>query len=258
MASTATLALARFVFGFSLALLSAAIFLVLATLALSAVRRAVHGIDEERHQDIASGVVVFIAVVLALVACYGVGHALHAWLGASVLVGGLPNWLAGQSHVSAAALMGATVALGLAAAAPGLWRRWRDREPAAPKAREGKGSASQPAKASKAKASAKAPAKASAKTRKAEKPQRGSRIPALGWGALFLLLLGGVLLAFAYIVAPLHSLPTGEDARAVARAGLQAMHADRARPVYYAGAGLLGAGALVLLAWLCTRRRVTD
>lgn len=239
-----TVALARFVYGFSLAWIAAAILLAVAGLCLVLVRRAVQTFETERHQDLASGVLVFVSVVVALAACYASGHALHAWLGRSALVGGQAHWLAGNSHVSAAALMGATVALGLAAAAPGLWRRLR--EPRAAQASQG-GKSAKPAK----------PVKAIKNTAKTAKPARAPRLSGLGWGALFLVLLGGVLLAFAYIVAPLDPAPlaAGADAKAIARAGLNAEHASRARPVYYAAAGLLGAGGLVFLGWLFSRRR---
>ncbi|MFU2053124.1 hypothetical protein [Bordetella hinzii] len=247
MVSSMTVALARFVYGFSLAWITAAILLALAGLCLALVRRAVQTFETERQQDLASGVLVFVSVVAALAACYASGHALHAWLGRSALVGGQADWLAGNSHVSAAALMGATVALGLAAGAPGLWRRLR--EPRAEKSPQG----GKPAKSAKPVKTAKA-AKSAAKS---AKPARAPRVAGLGWGALFLVLLGGVLLAFAYIVAPLDPAPlaAGADAKAIARAGLHAEHASRARPVYYAAAGLLGAGSLVFLGWLFSRRR---
>ncbi len=237
-----TVALARFVYGFSLAWIAAAILLALAGLCLVLVRRAVQTFETERHQDLASGVLVFVSVVAALAACYASGHALHAWLGRSALVGGQAHWLASNSHVSAAALMGATAALGLAAAAPGLWRRLRE-----PRAEKTPQRSAKPVM----------PAKSAAKTRKAAKPARAPRVAGLGWGALFLVLLGGILLAFAYIVAPLDPAPlaAGADAKAIARAGLHAEHVSRARPVYYAAAGLLGAGALVFLGWLFSRRR---
>lgn len=247
MVSSMTVALARFVYGFSLALIAAAILLALAGLCLVLVRRAVQTFETERHQDLASGLLVFVSVVVALAACYASGHALHAWLGRSALVGGQAQWLAGNSHVSAAALMGATVALGLAAGAPGLWRRLR--EPRAEKAPSG-GKPAKPAKAAK-------PVKAAKSAAKSARPARAPRVAGLAWGALFLILLGGILLAFAYIVAPLDPAPlaAGADAKAIARAGLHAEHASRARPVYYAAAGLLGAGGLVLLGWLFSRRR---
>ncbi|AZY49219.1 hypothetical protein ACLQ9F_14370 [Bordetella avium] len=242
-----TLALARFLFGFSLALACTAIFLAVSMVCLYFVRRAVRTLPDERHQDLVSAAAVLLCVVVALLGCYASGHALHAWLGRGIAMG-QPNWLAGNSHVSAAALMGATVALGLAAAMPGLWRRLRE-----PQAK-----AETPAVSSKASAKL---AKVE-KTAKAEKAARRAggrapRIAALGWGALFLILLGGVLLAFAYIVAPPGpaSLAAGADAKAIARADLHAEHASRARPVYYAGAGLLGAGGLMLLAWVVLRRR---
>ncbi|OZI74900.1 hypothetical protein [Bordetella genomosp. 12] len=242
-----TVVLARFAYGFALAWIAAAIFLGLAVICLGLVRRSVQSFETERQQDLASGLAVFVAVMVALAACYASGHALHAWLGKSALVAGQAQWLAGNSHVSAAALMGATVALGLAAAAPGLWRRLRT--PRAEQARE-------PARAPKA--AKKSPAKKDSKAPKASARSvaRPPRVAALGWAALFVMLLGAILLAFAYIVAPLDPTPlaAGADAKMIARASVQAEHILRARPIYYAAAALLGAGGLIFVAWLLSRR----
>ncbi|AMD46887.1 hypothetical protein FYA67_10090 [Bordetella holmesii] len=239
-----TVVLARFVYGVAMAWIALAIMLALALVCLRVVRRTVRSFETERQQDLASGLVVFVAVTVALAACYACGHVLHAWMGKSALVGGQPQWLAGNSHLSAAALMGATVALGLAAAAPGLWRRLQTPRADRPVPQEGR-----------AKPEKKASPQRSTKAAVKQRP-RPRRIAALGWAALFVILLGAILLAFAYIVAPLDPAPlaAGADAKMIARANVQAEHILRARPIYYAAAGLLGAGSLIVFGWLISHR----
>ncbi|ARP79135.1 hypothetical protein [Bordetella genomosp. 6] len=234
------LVLARFGFGFCM-LLAALVLLVAATLlATRLVGWAVRAFALERSQALASGVAIFVLVALALWGCHAVGEALYGAIGATALVGGAPHWLAGNSHLSAAALMGATTAAAMLAGGPAFWRWLRARraaaaeQPAARKAAPPKG----------AKPAARA-AKAAARTQLAP---RGQRIPWLGWTAFFLLFIGAAVLAFAYIVAPIEA----------GASGLRLEHATRARPVYLAGLTLLGGGAFFLLAWLSRRRTPRD
>ncbi|MGE0949400.1 hypothetical protein ACPWUU_13050, partial [Bordetella pertussis] len=109
------LVLARFGFGFCM-LLAALMLLVAATLlATRLVGWAVRAFALERSQALASGVAIFLLVALALWGCHAVGEILYGAIGATALVGGAPHWLAGNSHVSAAALMGATTAAAMLA-----------------------------------------------------------------------------------------------------------------------------------------------
>ncbi|MFJ1025679.1 hypothetical protein WLW66_14370, partial [Bordetella bronchiseptica] len=117
------LVLARFGFGFCM-LLAALVLLVAATLlATRLVGWAVRAFALERSQALASGVAIFVLVALALWGCHAVGEALYGAIGATALVGGAPHWLAGNSHVSAAALMGATTAAAMLAGGPARFGR---------------------------------------------------------------------------------------------------------------------------------------
>ncbi|WAZ38180.1 hypothetical protein GSJ00_10015 [Bordetella pertussis] len=125
------LVLARFGFGFCM-LLAALMLLVAATLlATRLVGWAVRAFALERSQALASGVAIFLLVALALWGCHAVGEILYGAIGATALVGGAPHWLAGNSHVSAAALMGATTAAAMLAGGPAFWRWLRARRAAA-------------------------------------------------------------------------------------------------------------------------------
>lgn len=129
MACFMALVLARFGFGFCM-LLAALVLLVAATLlATRLVGWAVRAFALERSQALASGVAIFVLVALALWGCHAVGEALYGAIGATALVGGAPHWLAGNSHVSAAALMGATTAAAMLAGGPAFWRRLAGRRP---------------------------------------------------------------------------------------------------------------------------------
>ncbi|SAI69390.1 membrane protein [Bordetella ansorpii] len=240
------LVLARFLFGFVLSLACVSLLIAATWISTRVVALAIRHFPTRRAQDLASGAAVLIVVVLTLAGMYASGHLLYRALG-DVLAQSLPHWLAGDDHLSAAAVLGALAGLGGLAYVPALWRRWRDRETTAP-APKSKGG-DKPAKAASTitEKTAARPAPATSRAKAAE-PAKGPRVPQLGWLALFLLAIGGVLLAFAFIVAP-----PNPDA-----AGTALAQAGRARPVYLAAAGLLGAGILFLLAWVGWRRPAPD
>lgn len=240
------LVLARFLFGFALSLACVALLIAATWISTRVVALAIRHFPTQRAQDLASGGAVLVLVVLTLAGMYASGHLLYRALG-DALAQSVPHWLAGGDQLSAAAVLGALCGLGGLAYMPALWRRWRDRDTTAPTAKAN--GADKPAKAAST-GGGKAPSRpAAAKTRaKAAAPAKGPRVPQLGWLALFLLAIGGVLLAFAFIIAP-----PQPDAATHALA-----QAARARPVYLAAAGLLGAGILFLLAWLGWRRDAPD
>ncbi|CAM3494697.1 Integral membrane protein [Bordetella sputigena] len=256
------LVLARFIYGFSLSWIVAAVLIAATLLCIRLVGIAVVAFEEEHKGNIAGAACVAATVVGALAAIAWLGHRLYDVLGASALVGGTSHWLAGGNTLSPAAIFGALAGFGCLA---GL-RGWMNRPPRDPaeaaakeKAREKAAKEKAAAKAERrAKGSAEAPARktraASSSRAKASAPVRGPRIPQLGWSALFLLLLGSAVLAFAYGVYPL-SLPP--DATAAATRLYHDM-APRARPVYLTAAVLLGAGAVLALAWFFWRRRPED
>ncbi len=230
---SAPLTLARFLFGFSLTWVVAAVLLTMSAGCLLMLRWVMQSASEARRQDLISGVVVLACVALGLVACYAAGHALHAWFGSGGWAQGRADWLAGQHHVSAAALMGATVAGGVMAGGPRLWRRWRSSA--------GSTGGKPPKEASKAAepAGKRAPTAASKRVADPAVPVRGPRRAGLGWAALFLLAAGLLLLALLHIVAPLF----GAGPR------IPGDVLERARPLYYLAAALLAASGLALAGW---------
>ncbi|QIM72576.1 hypothetical protein EYB34_15125 [Bordetella trematum] len=235
---SAPLALARFLYGFSLAWAVAAILLSMSAGCLLMLRWIMRTHQEDYRQDLISGIVVLACVTLGLMACYAAGHALHAWFGAGRWAGGRQDWLAGQHHVSAAALVGATAAAGLMAAGPRLWRRWRAR---------GEAAGSKPPKAagkSVAPATKRTPKAAAGRAASQAAATHGPRRAGMGWAALFLLAAGLLLLALLHIVAPLLDIGAGG-----ATPEVPDDVAERARPLYYLAAALLSAGALALAGW---------
>ncbi|HEY0295047.1 MAG TPA: hypothetical protein VGC69_06910 [Bordetella sp.] len=243
--------LVRFLFGFALSLVSALLLAVATWLCLKLIALAMNLFAERRTQDMAGALIVLTVIAAALAALYGAGHALYGYMGAWRAVGQAPGWLAGPRLISPEAILGALAGFGGLAAIPGAWR-WRaqlaaaqrDEQPAKPRAAEDK--AAKPTKA--AKSSAK-PAATAASARAAAKaaapaPKRPT-IPQLGWLALFLLALGGVLLAFVVIVAPL--TPAGSLAATLRGAG-------RLLPIYVSALALFGCGLLCLLLWRVCRR----
>ncbi|OZI23470.1 hypothetical protein CAL26_08465 [Bordetella genomosp. 9] len=260
------LVLARFIYGFSLSWIVAAVLIAATLLCIRLVGIAVVAFEEENKGNIAGAACVAATVVGALAAIAWLGHRLYDVLGASALVGGTSHWLAGGNTLSPAAIFGALAGFGCLAGVRG-WMNRTPRDPeevareAAVKAKAREKAAKEKAAREKAAAKAErgarnqdeAPARktraASASRAKAAARVRGPRIPQLGWIALFLLLLGSAVLAFAYGVYPL-SLPP--DATAAATRLYQDM-APRARPVYLAAAVLLGAGAILALVWFLWR-----
>lgn len=264
------LVLARFFYGFSLSWIVAAVLIAATLLCIRLVGIAVVAFEEEHKGNIAGAACVAATVVGALAAIAWLGHRLYDVLGASPLVGGTSHWLAGGNTLSPAAIFGALAGFGCLA---GL-RGWMTRPPRDPEevsrlaaakqkarekaAKEKAAARAEPSGKGRAKSSDEAPARktraASASRAKAVARVRGPRIPQLGWSALFLLLLGSAVLAFAYGVYPL-SLPP--DATAAATRLYHDM-APRARPVYLTAAVLLGAGVVLALAWFLWRRRPED
>lgn len=246
------LVLARFLYGFSLSWIVVAVLIAATLLCIRLVGIAVVAFEEEHKGNIAGAACVAAVVVGALGAIAWLGHRLYDILGASALVGGTAHWLAGGNTLSPAAIFGALAGFGCLA---GL-RGWMNRPPRNPALAKEQAAEKAQRKADRAAAADGKPA--ARKTRaagvapraKAAVRVRGPRIPQLGWSALFLLLLGGALFAFAYGVDPL-SLPP--DATAAATRIYQDM-AARARPVYLAAAALLAAGAAVALVWYFWRR----
>lgn len=238
-----TLALARFLYGFSLAWMVAAILLAMSAGCLLMLQGVMRTHLEERRQDFISVAVVLVCVTLGLMTCYAAGHALHAWFGSGRWAGGRQDWLAGQHHVSAAALVGATVAGGLMAAGPRLWRRWCAR---------GASVSSKPPKAAgkpAAPASKRAQKAAAGRTASQATAMRSPRRAGLGWVALLLLTAGLMLLALLHIMAPL----LGVGAGSATSPGVPDGMAERARPLYYVAAALVAAGGLALAGWWCWR-----
>jgi hypothetical protein len=249
------LVLARFLYGFSLSLMVVAVLVVATLLCVRLVGIAVVAFEEERKGDIAGAACVAAIVVAALAAMLWLGHRLYDGLGASALVGGTAHWLAGGNTLSPAAIFGALAGFGTLAGVLGRLTR-APSDPAEAKSRAADKAQAKAAKAKADKAAA-VPARkagAAASARKAAPPVRGRRIPELGWIALFLLLLGGAVFAFAYGVDPLW-LPTGASATAAKH--YQDM-AARARPVYLAAATLLAAGGLLAVIWWFWRRAPED
>jgi hypothetical protein len=252
------LVLARFLYGFCLSWIVVAVLIAATLLCIRLVGIAVVAFDEERKGDIAGALCVAAVIAGALAAMAWLGHRLYDALGTSSLVGGTSHWLAGGNTLSPAAIFGALAGFGILA---GL-RGWMNRPPKDPAEIKAAAAARAAAKAAKAKAAkvdkpavkSSADKSRTAAARKAGTPARGPRIPQLGWAALFLLLLGGAVFAFAYGVDPL-SLPPNATA---AMTRLYQEMAVRARPIYLVAAGLLGAGVLFTLVWFLWRRKPLD
>ncbi|WP_454690919.1 hypothetical protein [Achromobacter aloeverae] len=274
------LVLARFVFGFSLSWIVAGVLLLATLLCIRLVGIAVVAFADERRGNVAGAIAVALLVAGALALIYFLGDRLHMALGASMLTDGAPNWVAGGNHLSAAAVFGAMSGVAALAAIPA----WLNRPRLSPEEKAARAEAvralkekqrlerakarekaeKEQAKAQKAEARAEAAAArearaaakeskgaAAGKRAKAEAPApRGARRAGLGWTALFLSLLGAVMLAFAFSVAPLWAPQNASAATVTYYHNL----AERARPVYVAGGGLLGLGLLLLVAWQVWRR----
>ena len=233
--------LTRFLFGFALSLASAALLAAATWLCLKILALVMLLPISRRAQDAAGASTVLAVIAAALAALYGVGHALYGHLGAWPGIGQPGGWLAGPRPISPEALLGALAGFGSLAGAPGLWRGLmrlaapREDAPAA-KSRAADKSA-KPAKAAK-------PAAARSASARAAAPERLA-IPQLGWMALFLLAIGGILLAFAIIVAPI-----------AVKSSLSATlsGAGRLLPIYACALALLGCGLLCLLLWRIWRR----
>lgn len=233
--------LIRFLFGFALSLASAALLAAATWLCLKILALVMLMPISRRFQDAAGAATVLAVIAAALAALYGVGHALYGHMGAWPGTGHASDWLAGPRPISPEALLGALAGFGSLAAAPGLWQglvHLASPRPVEPKAKSRTaGKADKPAATTK-KAAKPASARAGAD------PAR-VRVPQLGWMALFLLAIGGILLAFAVIVAPI-------ALKGSLTATLQG--AGRLLPVYAGALALLGCGLLCLLLWRVWRR----
>lgn len=251
------LILARFLFGFTLTWIAAAVLILTTLLVIRLIGIAVAACADKRHADLTSAACVAVLVATALRGIYAVGQVLQDALGRLIPGGHAGEWLSQTDALPPAALFGA--AAGLAAMA-GI-HAWIFRPPAAP-GRDARAAASARREADRA---AKAPAAARGRSRKPEAAAaakggpntaksaapRRPRIPQLGWTALFLLLLGAAVLGLAISITPLG--PPGDAAPDVLRR-FQDVE-QRARPVFTAALALLGVGLLFLLSWLTLRRR---
>lgn len=230
--------LIRFLFGFALSLASAALLALATWLCLKILALVMLLPISRRSQDAAGALTVLAVIAAALAALYGVGHALYSHMGAWPGVGQAAGWLAGPRPISPEALLGALAGFGSLTAAPGLWRGLvrlaapRTGE-SAPKPRAADNKPDKSARTAKSAAAKSAPA-----------PKRAA-IPQLGWMALFLLAVGGILLAFAVIVAPIAL--KGSLAATLSGAG-------RPLPIYAGALILLACGLLCLLLWRIWRR----
>ncbi|MGN6578873.1 MAG: hypothetical protein ACTHJ1_02660 [Bordetella sp.] len=235
--------LTRFLFGFALSLTSAALLAAATWLCLKILALVMLLPIDRRAQDAAGALTVLAVIAAALAALYGAGHALYGHMGAWPGIG-LPGggWLAGPRPISPEALLGALAGFGSLAAAPGIWRGLMLF--AAPRAGDPAGKSRAADKSAEKAAKVAKPAAAKSKPARAATPKRIA-IPQLGWMALFLLAIGGILLAFAVIVAPI-----------AIRGSLSATlsGAGRLLPIYAAALILLGCGLLCLLLWRIWRR----
>ena len=245
------LVLARFLFGLSVTLAAVLLLLGAAALGLRAVRALFGRVDDERHQAIGSGILIFILVAIALALIYFSGTWLHGALG-DWLAPGEHGWLGGGEHLPAGAVLGAIAAVGLLAYAPALARLRRragdDGDKPAP-ARKTAAQGELDLEKTKARAAARAAPKSKTTKKVAPAPPKGPRIAVLGRSAAFVLALGALLLTFSYIVAP-QGLPLPPDWTALQAGPL----AQRARPVYLAAYLLLAAGIALLGLWFIIRR----
>ncbi|MFC4274802.1 hypothetical protein [Achromobacter aloeverae] len=276
------LVLARFAFGFSLSWIVAGVLLLATLLCIRLVGIAVVAFADERRGNVAGAVAVALLVIGSLALIYFLGDRLHMALGTSLLADGAPDWVAGGNHLSAAAVFGAMSGVAALAAIPAWLNRPRltpeekaaraeamralkekrrlehakakekaDKEHAKALKAEAKAQAAAAHEAKAAAREGKAAAAGGGKRAKAQAPApRGPRRAGLGWTALFLLLLGAAMLAFAFSMAPLWP-PHNASASAVTY-----YHnlAERARPVYLAGGVLAGLGILLLMLWQVWRR----
>jgi len=233
--------LTRFLFGFALSLASAALLAAATWLCLKILALVMLLPIDRRAQDAAGALTVLAVIAAALAALYGVGHGLYGYMGAWPGIGQPGGWLAGPRPISPEALLGALVGFGSLAAAPGIWRGLirlaapRVDEPSAKSRAADK--SDKPAKATK-------PASARSAPTRAAEPRRPA-VPQLGWMALFLIAIGGILLVFAVIVAPI-ALKSSVSATLSG--------AGRLLPIYAGALILLGCGLLCLLVWRLWRR----
>jgi len=250
------LILARFLFGFALTWIAAAVLIATTLLAIRLIGIAVAAFADERRGDLAGAACVAALVVAALRGIYALGDVLHDAVGRSVLINSAGDWLAGAAPLSPAALFGAAAALAAMAGA----RAWVFHTPAEP----GRAGAGSPARRDAAAGTARAVSTrkrdrkpesslAVGRTRLATKapPGRGPRIPQLGWTALFLLLFGAATVGLAISMTPVG--PPVDAAPALLQRFQEVE--QRARPLFTAGLTLLGLGTVFLLSWITLRRR---
>jgi hypothetical protein len=235
------LALARFLFGFSVSWTAAAILIMATLICIRLVGIIVHAFDNENTENFAGGCCVLIVSIGALVGIYASANALHNLIGSFSWVGNAPNWLAGSDNLSAMAVLGALVGMTAMGAIPFILNRRN----ALPEAVQSPKKA--PAQTKAKVAAAKVPASKTS-SKKDVAPKR-SRIGGLGWTALFLFLMGAAVFLFAFSLDP-HSLAqvTGQPA-----AGNIEERAARARYVYIAAESLLGGSAFFFILWIVMR-----
>lgn len=256
-----TLALARFLFGFSVSWLAIAVLLIGTVVCIRLIGIVVVAFDDPRHENIAGAACVLAVIIGALFGIYALAHGVDSFLGTTSWVNGMPNWLTGEDRLSAAAVLGAMVGLASLGGIP-VYLRWQqnrptDEEREALQARNSATTAP-PVRTRAAKAAGKsAPPKTTAKAavkKSAQEDKRaaaGKRVHQLLWFALILWVMAGAVLVFAFSLNPLWPAP--DAAKVLAPHHIE--RAARARYVYGAGAALAIAGALCALSWVFWRRR---
>lgn len=241
------LVLARFLFGLSITLAAVLVLLLAAALGLRMVRGVFGRMQDERQQAIASGVLIFLIVAVALALIYFSGTWLHGALG-DWLAPGTAHWLGDGEHLPAGAVLGAIAAIGLLAYAPAI-ARLRRRGDGDDKPKTAARKTAQQGELKLESGKARATVKATPRKKAAAPAPKGPRVAVLGRIAAFVLALGAVLLTFSYIVAP-NGLPLPPDWTALQASPL----AQRARPVYLTAYVLLTTGVALLGAWFIIRR----
>jgi hypothetical protein len=245
------LPLARFLFGFSVSWIVAAILLAATLVCIRLIGIVVHAFDNENTENIAGGACVLVVAIGALVGIYMAANGLHDLIGSSAWVGNMPNWLAGADNLSATAVLGALAGLALMGGIPFMLNRRNALPDAVQSAKKAvdqtkaKAIATKAAKTAAAKVSA-----AKALSKKAPSLKR-ARVAGLGWIALFLLLTGAAVFVFAFSLDP-HSL--GHIAGQTAVGNIE-QRAARARYVYIAALSLLGGSAFFFILWILVRRK---
>jgi Mn2+/Fe2+ NRAMP family transporter len=168
------LVLLRFFFGFAMAWLAFTVLTLATLLCIKLIKLSIRLFEKRSSQDLVSSVCIVVVVVAVIETLYCSGYKLYDLLATLSGVQTPRSWLAGSSHVSLVALLGAVVAIGL----PAYFHAYISRRPPGQERRN-------------------------ATTHTKSDTGRPIRI---GWGPWTLVALGTALLALAYAIAPLASL----------------------------------------------------